>query len=134
MNNFFTQENWEFFLNTFPHIGSFKIDYINKIAFLDKNACKLLSIDCDTLFIETDINFLENTIKSITIEKYEYEQNIYKYTINNKNYWLNININKNEFFLIGFLKDVTSQIDDGNSSINHENFDPRFHLMYRDYS
>lgn len=132
MNNFFTQENWEFFLNTFPNIGSFKIDYINKIAFLDKNACKLLSIDCDKLSLETDINFLENIIKSITNEKYEYEQNIYKYTINNKNYWLNININKNEFLLIGFLKDVTSQIADKNPSINYEDFDPRFHLMYRD--
>ncbi len=98
--------DWSDFLDSFPSIGAFKLFHGMEVAFVDKNLVQLLQLKSDRIPKEELFTFID-ALRENSVEGHK---NIYRYSFDGENIYINVKIVHQRDSLLGFVQDVTQSM------------------------
>ncbi|MBQ7046111.1 MAG: EAL domain-containing protein, partial [Oscillospiraceae bacterium] len=105
-------EEWQIFESIFPDTGAFKYLSSRKEAYLDDNTYRILRVKKeseDGSMPEADFFRL---LKKITVEPVYNKRHIYNYRCGNESFWIKLSMVEKNGQWIGFIKDMTSMMQE----------------------
>lgn len=118
-------KDWLIFQQFVGNIGAFMYISKDKTAYLDAEACRMLS--CPTGKIN-EFEFF-NLLEKISKNPVEGKKHIYKFYDNNVTRYLKMNIYESSDEWLGFIQDFTRQIEESANKERYIEFDPVTRLL-----
>lgn len=116
-------EEWQIFESIFPDTGAFKYLAERKTAYLDDNTYRILRLEKlseDGAMPEQEFFKI---IGKITVEPVYNMRHIYNYHIGNESFWVKLSMVERDGRWLGFIKDMTSKMQDISFSESFSIFD-----------
>lgn len=104
--------DWRIFQQFMGNIGAFTYVSKHKTAYLDPEACHMLSCKSEKL---NEFEFF-NLLEKISKNPVENQKHIYRFTANNTTKFIKMNIYENSDEWLGFVQDFTRQISEQKNS------------------
>lgn len=104
--------DWRIFQQFMGNIGAFTYISKHKTAYLDPEACHMLSCKSEKL---NEFEFF-NLLEKISKNPVENQKHIYRFTANNTTKFIKMNIYENSDEWLGFVQDFTRQISEQKNS------------------
>ncbi len=109
-------EEWQIFESVFPDTGAFKYVSSRKSAYLDDNTYRILRIEKTTEDGSMEEKRFFEILKSITVEPVYNKRHIYNYHCHNESFWVKLCMVEKDGQWLGFIKDMTSMMQEINFS------------------
>lgn len=109
-------EEWQIFESIFPDTGAFKYLPDRKNVYLDDNTYRILRIEKNTEDGSMPESDFFKILRKITVEPVYNKRHIYNYRCGNESFWIKLSMIEKEGQWIGFIKDMTSMMQEINFS------------------
>lgn len=105
-------EEWQIFESVFPDTGAFKYISERKTAYLDDNTYRILRVTKNSEDGSMPEQDFFNVLRKITIEPIYNQRHIYNYRCGNESFWIKLSMIEKGGQWLGFVKDMTSMMQD----------------------
>ncbi len=105
-------EEWQIFENVFPDTGAFEYLSGRKSAYLDDNSYRILRLKKTSEDGSMSEDTFFDLLKKITVEPVYNMRHIYNYSCGNENFWIKLSMVEKDGRWLGFIKDMTSKMQD----------------------